>query len=414
MLETHPYYSFYSYNNNKYHGKVMALAALGATKNNADIVWKLPNFEKELEKLNLLQEPRESLQDLYLTRAQDLRNTYDYLILNYSGGPDSHNILETFLLNNIFLDEIFIYSYFSEETIVNLQNNYPTTFVMFPEFYEAQKSAIPVARYLVEKYSPHTKITYVDNFYQLHKVFWENINEKNYLENIKGNASVLLTHRHIARYRNPNFVPEWKTIKNRKKTAHIWGIEKPNIVYDNIGVYFELLDHTILSRIDLQHILTVDGIPNNHELFYIHPKSVKMFLKQAHIIAKTFSKDFFKNPEISTSTRKKQDALARVIYSFKTKLPYSGLKLGDLITKYEDVPLLKELAKTGIIPGYADMTEPLNLKLYADDKNSLSSINYDKFLSFIYHSLFKGADKKQLLHTLCLGFTSKRYYIKIH
>ena len=139
-----------------------------------------------------------------------------------------------------------------------------------------------------------------------------------------------------------------------------------------------------------------------------------MFLKQAHIIAKTFSKDFFKNPEISTSTRKKQDALARVIYSFKTKLPYSGLKLGDLITKYEDVPLLKELAKTGIIPGYADMTEPLNLKLYADDKNSLSSINYDKFLSFIYHSLFKGADKKQLLHTLCLGFTSKRYYIKIH
>ena len=174
------------------------------------------------------------------------------------------------------------------------------------------------------------------------------------------------------------------------------------------------MDHTILSRIDLQHLLTVEDIPNNHELFYIHPKSARMFLKQAHTIAKNFSKDFFNNPEISASTRKKQDALAKVIYFFKTKLPYSGLKVCDLINKYEDVPLLRELAKTGIIPGYADMTEPLNLKLYSDDKNSLASTNYDKFLSFIHQNLFKGGDKKQLLHTLCVSFASKRYYIKIH
>ena len=76
---------------------------------------------------------------------------------------------------------------------------------------------------------------------------------------------------------------------------------------------------------------------NNHELFYIHPKSARMFLKQAHTIAKNFSKDFFNNPEISASTRKKQDALAKVIYFFKTKLPYSGLKVCDLINKYYEL-----------------------------------------------------------------------------
>ena len=46
--------------------------------------------------------------DLYKQRAQQLRDTYDYLILNYSGGADSHNILMTFLNNNIKLDEIFV------------------------------------------------------------------------------------------------------------------------------------------------------------------------------------------------------------------------------------------------------------------------------------------------------------------
>lgn len=43
---------------------------------------------------------------LYKERAQQLRDSYDYLILYYSGGSDSHNILQTFLRNNIKLDEV--------------------------------------------------------------------------------------------------------------------------------------------------------------------------------------------------------------------------------------------------------------------------------------------------------------------
>jgi hypothetical protein len=414
MSANHPYYNFYQHKDNIYSSKVLALSASYLPKNNGDIVWKLFHFENELDKLNLLLEPEETLQQLYLQRAIELRNNYDYLILNYSGGPDSHNILETFLLNNVFLDEIFIYSYFDEQTITYLQKNNSDTFAMFPEFYEAQMSAIPVAKYLIETYSPHTKITYVDNFYKIHKKFWENRSESTFLEDIKGTASVMLTHRHMERSRNPNFNLDWKIIKQKKKTAHIWGIEKPNLSYDEKGVYFKLLDHTVLSRIDLQHSLTVEDIPNNHELFYIHPSSVKLFVKQAHTINKNFSKDFFNDSAISASSRKKQDALAKAIYSFKIKLPYSGLKVCDLIGKYDQIPILKELAKTGIIPGYADMTEPLNLKLYADDKNSLSSINYDKFVTFIQSNLFKYIDKKQLLHTLCIGFTSKKYYIEYY
>jgi hypothetical protein len=41
------------------------------------------------------------LKTLYKERAQQLRDNYDELILYYSGGSDSHNILHTFLQNNI-------------------------------------------------------------------------------------------------------------------------------------------------------------------------------------------------------------------------------------------------------------------------------------------------------------------------
>ena len=46
-------------------------------------------------------EPSIDLETLYFLRAKQLRDTYDYLILQYSGGADSHQVLFTFLKNNI-------------------------------------------------------------------------------------------------------------------------------------------------------------------------------------------------------------------------------------------------------------------------------------------------------------------------
>jgi hypothetical protein len=48
------------------------------------------------------------LETLYKERAQQLRDKYDYLVLRYSGGSDSHNILMTFLKNKIKLDAIYV------------------------------------------------------------------------------------------------------------------------------------------------------------------------------------------------------------------------------------------------------------------------------------------------------------------
>jgi len=53
-------------------------------------------------------EPSVSLGALYKQRALDIRERYDYVILHYTGGMDSHEVLNIFLNNNIHIDEIQI------------------------------------------------------------------------------------------------------------------------------------------------------------------------------------------------------------------------------------------------------------------------------------------------------------------
>lgn len=412
-IENHPYYNYYKTSNKKYSGKVFALYH-DLNSSEKDLLWCLPNFEDQFEKIDLLKEPNESLQDLYLKRAIELRNEYDYLILNYSGGPDSHNILETFMLNGIFLDEIFIYSCFDENTVARFQKYDHETFMMHPEFYEAERSALPLAKYFVENHSPLTKITYVNNFHELHKKYWINQNKKSFTDSLNGNANVMLTHRHMSRSVDPNFSKNWKNIKEKKKTAHIWGLEKPKLSYDSVGIFFSLTDQVVRSRIDLQHILTHENIPNNHELFYIHSNTAKMYLKQAHVIMNSFDKDAFLNPSKNyISTRKNENFMAQVIYDQKIKIPYYGLKLSDLLSKYKEFSFLRKMSETGIIPGYADMTETINMKLYFDNPNDDASKKYDEFVQFIHQNFFvKFISQKEMLYKLALGTSSKKHYIK--
>jgi hypothetical protein len=80
-----------------------------------DSVWK--NFDRS--RLG-----KQTLTELYRERAQQLRDTYDYLILSYSGGADSHNILLAFLDNNIKLDQIFVHQPF---TYINSSYHKPNT-----------------------------------------------------------------------------------------------------------------------------------------------------------------------------------------------------------------------------------------------------------------------------------------------
>jgi hypothetical protein len=54
------------------------------------------------------EEPTESLWDLYKARARQIRNEYDYVVLWYSGGSDSHNMLDAWISAGLQIDEIAV------------------------------------------------------------------------------------------------------------------------------------------------------------------------------------------------------------------------------------------------------------------------------------------------------------------
>ena len=96
---------YYTVNNQRYDNKITAL--IRASELKTDVKWHyFDDIFVEASKKNVSADA--NLEDLYRIRAQQLRDSYDYLILNYSGGSDSHNILHTFLKHNIKLDCVYV------------------------------------------------------------------------------------------------------------------------------------------------------------------------------------------------------------------------------------------------------------------------------------------------------------------
>jgi hypothetical protein len=101
---------------------------------------------------------RTPLRELYRIRAQQLRDKYDYLILFYSGGGDSHNVLQSFIKNNIKLDEIIV-----TWPITQSQGKYtPSTDVTPTNFISEWDFSLKPKLDWINANCPDIKITIVD------------------------------------------------------------------------------------------------------------------------------------------------------------------------------------------------------------------------------------------------------------
>lgn len=146
----------YQVGNKKFYYKIDALQEFARTKQPVTWDFHYDVFAAQIKKprLNI------PLTELYRLRAQQLRDQCDYLILAYSGGADSDNILEICLRNNIRIDEIvveqslklFEKNNFVPSTDKNYQN-WPSEwyFVVKPRLDE------------ISKLYPHIKITIIDS-----------------------------------------------------------------------------------------------------------------------------------------------------------------------------------------------------------------------------------------------------------
>jgi len=221
-------------------------------------------------------EPTETLDQLYDQRARELREKYDYIMLSYSGGADSHNILMSFIRQGLFIDEIVVNTMnratekFTEINLNNKENKNAAA--------EYQLQTFPRLKE-IENLIPHTKITILDlsdhMFDFLNKVgdgSW--VLDKKEQVNIAG----------ATRFNYIHFDSIRKQFDKDKKIALILGVEKPRTFIKDGIFYMSFQDRAANIVTVAEHIR--DYTNSSVEFFYWSPDSVKLLCKQVHVIKK--------------------------------------------------------------------------------------------------------------------------------
>ena len=214
----------------------------------------------------------ESLDELYRKRAQQLRDTYDYLVLYFSGGADSSNMLRAFVNNSIFLDEIVMQS---PEPVKKTFNDKDTSDANV--YSEIPYSAVPILNELKNLIHPNTVIRYQDTSQGLIELF----NHEDWFENNPFGVSLALNP--LAR-QHTAFTDAYvlKLCDTGKRIAQIIGTDKPLLMYDGKDYYSYFLDVIAL------HVPPVDLTKReisekayHTEFFYWTPDMPEIAVKQA-------------------------------------------------------------------------------------------------------------------------------------
>jgi hypothetical protein len=236
--------------------------------------------------LNWEIEPPQSLPELYKERAIQLRDKYDYLVLSFSGGSDSNEVLETFLQNNIFLDEVFVSNWEKAISKVNKKELLQDEYLKF--LLEYDLSVVTMLKKIREK-SPNTKITLFDSS----DFLFNEIKTRKF--EMLGMSEKTGTYRGI-------MVPIPSTVKlvcgyamnmsiKNANSALILGIEKPIISVDKDNVYFSFSD----SGYTYDKLINNKIIDNVYvpEYFYWSPDAPLIPIKQSHVVKRELETDRF-------------------------------------------------------------------------------------------------------------------------
>lgn len=258
---------FYKVNDELIDSKIYAI--LRASELKADLQWIY--HDEQFDKSNYNYTRTHKLLDLYRIRAQRLRDKYDYLILNYSGGSDSHNILQVFLKNNIKLDHIYVQW---PESLTDKNIYVPNSVDKSnSNFHSEWDLVLKKDLEWLGTHHPEIKIEIGD--------WTATVDEKFYKDDIFANNVSNLPS--IARAQKQNtFSPtEGKLALQGKKVGSIFGVDKPNVVNKAGSWFFYFADTACMTQPNPDN-------PYGTEYFYWSPEFPEIAIEQAYLMAEWF------------------------------------------------------------------------------------------------------------------------------
>jgi len=225
-------------------------------------------------------EPEVSLKEFYRRRAQALRDKYDYIVLQYSGGPDSQNVLDTFLENNIKLDEIVNFNSYDKTQKVD-ETTHNADYVY---------NVKPTVENIIKKYGNQIKINIIDEIDMTKKV-WAEYSSLDYYELLFTSGTfpsvwmmrgVWIKHvKHL-----------WDKLLSGKRVCVILGADKTMLRIDTEKNLYYTNFSDIVSC-DIATLSIYDKILQGHkivEMFYHTIDQPDLAIKQAHTLKNTVEK----------------------------------------------------------------------------------------------------------------------------
>jgi len=269
LLEQNPKLGFYTVGQKRFYSKPEAL--IEATTTGEFPQW---NFNQELfSSLDASIEPGTDLQNLYRMRAQQIRDRYDYIRLEFSGGADSATVAYAFINNGIHLDEVvFRYPKTGEKNVAD------DPFNTKPEntLSEAKYAALPLLNWISVQ-SPRTKITIhdysEDMLVSTHDESWV-FKTRDYFQPghpFKHTVDAVDDHK--------------RTLDQGLRVCVLWGVDKPKVCVKDKKWYLYFMDiQANAANPDLA------GYTNaSNEYFFWSPDLPEMIIKQAHVIKNWFN-----------------------------------------------------------------------------------------------------------------------------
>jgi len=221
-------------------------------------------------------EPTEDIYDLYAERAIQLRNKYDYLVLLYSGGIDSHTVLRTFLNNNIHLNEICTFN--------NSKANDKNSNKFNQEVFNA---AIPFVKTL-DLTKLRTKFRLFDISDLVINMYGDEFHlEHHHLYNQgPGGQWPSAVRSHILK----SSIKDHMTLTEQGKTVcYIWGFDKPVMTLEDNKYSIRFVDNSI--DLNMRQYINRKTLVSKFDNFYDEPfftsrECPKISIKQGHLLLK--------------------------------------------------------------------------------------------------------------------------------
>jgi hypothetical protein len=270
VLEQNPKLGYYTVGDKVYYSKVQAL--MSGTETGHFPTW---NFNNEMySQQNWLVEPEVNLLELYRQRAQQLRDRYDYIRIEASGGSDSTQAIFSFLLNGIHLDEIvFRYPKAGEKNLPITTNNFRSENTL-SEYEYATK---PLLNWIATHH-PKVKIT-------VHDYSADMLVNEDRDESWVYSAKEFLQPGHVTKFPNYQSIEHRYLVDGGKNICILYGIDKPKMCIKEGQWYLYFMDFQAnYANPDMGDYTNI-----TNEYFYWSPDLPEISVKQAHIIRNWFN-----------------------------------------------------------------------------------------------------------------------------